>query len=99
MSTLGYSNAAERDIDQIVDYIARDNPRAAVAFAQRIERTCSRLARFPDLGTDRSVLGQGIRIFSVGRYVIYYRKEPNDRLWILRVIHGARDDGSFVLDD
>lgn len=70
MRTLGYSDAAERDIDQIVDYIARDNPRAAVAFARRIERTYTRLASFPELGTDRSSLGEGIRVFSVGNCVI-----------------------------
>ncbi|RIK75561.1 MAG: type II toxin-antitoxin system RelE/ParE family toxin [Planctomycetota bacterium] len=72
MSELRYSLAARRDLRDIVAYIAEDNPRAAIAFGERIERACLRLARFPRLGTVRSSLGIGMRVFSVGSYVVYY---------------------------
>jgi toxin ParE1/3/4 len=100
MSKLRYSLAARRDLREIVAYIAKDNPRAALAFGARIERACLRLARFPRLGAVRSVLGQGIRVFPVASYVVYYREESEgDAVRIVRVIHGARDESSLTLDE
>ena len=91
--------AAKRNLQGIVDYIARDNPCAAISFGQRIEPACLRIARFPRLGTIRDNLGERIRIFPVGSYVVYYRQEQDDTVRIVRVIHGARDESSFTLDE
>jgi plasmid stabilization system protein ParE len=44
---------------------------------------------FPQAGTMRDELCAGLRCFSVGSYVIYFReREP---VVIIRVLHGARD--------
>jgi toxin ParE1/3/4 len=99
MSELRYTGLAERDIRDILQHIARDNPRAAVNFAGRIEKACQRLARFPRLGTRVDHLGSGIRVFSVGNYLIYYREESGDELRTIRVVHGARDERRYSLEE
>ena len=44
MRTLEYRRQAERDLDGIKDYIARDNPRRALSFIRELRRVCERLA-------------------------------------------------------
>lgn len=48
------------------------------------------LARAPHVGELKSEFGEGVRVFSVGRYLIFYRKFA-DRVEILRVLAGDRD--------
>jgi plasmid stabilization system protein ParE len=35
-----FTRRAERDLDEIFDYIARDNPRAAAELVDRVEDSC-----------------------------------------------------------
>lgn len=86
---------AVQDLDGILDYIARDNPTAAVSFVEILREKCNTLARFPLLGASREQLVEGLRVFSVGNYVIYYRPE-GDTVRIERVLHGARDADSLL---
>jgi toxin ParE1/3/4 len=55
-----------------------------------LKEKCTTLARFPLLGASRDRLAKGLRVFSVGNYVIYYRPEAAT-VRIQRVLHGARD--------
>lgn len=38
-----FSDEAESDLEQIADYIAKDNPRLALSFAQELRGKCERL--------------------------------------------------------
>jgi toxin ParE1/3/4 len=51
------------------------------------------LAEHSLIGEARDELVRGLRCFSVGNYVIYYRLlVPNEQtVEIVRVLHGARD--------
>lgn len=89
-----FSPMAVEDLDGIVEYIARDNPPAAARFVEALREKCYTLARFPLLGTTREGLIRGLRAFSVGNYVIYYRPEE-DTVRVERVLHGARDADSL----
>jgi toxin ParE1/3/4 len=87
-----FSPLAVGDLEQIFDYTARDKPAAAERFVRTLREKCEMLSRFPLIGTPRDHLAPGLRAFSIGRYVIYYRPEA-DTVRIERVLHGARDIG------
>ena len=50
MGQLIYSPLARRDLSQIWDYIAEDNPVAADRVLREIDAQCRQLARSPELG-------------------------------------------------
>lgn len=85
-----YTSAARQDLADILAYIARDKPRAAVEWVKKIEAKCLLIAEQPAMGDLQRQLGLGVRSNLVGRYVIFHR-QTNDRVEILRVIPGDRN--------
>ena len=86
-----YSRRALTQVDQILSYIAKDNPAAAAAVAHRIDALVALLGRYPMMGrpTDK----EDVRVMGVRRYpyIIFYRTIPSrDEVRILRVRHTAR---------
>lgn len=85
------SDLADRDLEEITDYIAQDNPDRAVTFAMEMQDACLGLAhhalRFPLLAGTKD-LGLGQRVF--GRYRILYQVDANTVV-IVRILHAARD--------
>ncbi len=82
---------AVADLQDIVDYIARDSTIYAAAMAERIVRAGDRLAFFPKRGrVVREVGDQNIREIIIQPYRVLYRIK-RDRVQILAVIHSARD--------
>lgn len=67
-----------------------DNPAAADKLLDDMGDTMRRLAQQPLMGRARIELAEGLRSFSVGRYVLFYRPEPRG-IELVRVLHGARD--------
>ena len=95
-----YLPAAEKDLLDILDYIARDNPDAARAFVDRVEHTIGRLAFFPRSGRqplDARLRRLGYRVLVVGDYLAFYVVSGRT-VQIRRVIHGARRY-EFLLPD
>jgi toxin ParE1/3/4 len=90
MGRLLRTSRANRDFVEIWSYIAKDNPSAAENLLDSIERTCNRLAQFPDMGQSCKCLGQSVRCFTVGNYVVFYRA-IKDGIEVLRVVSGSRD--------
>lgn len=85
-----YTSAAQRDLADILHYIARDKPSAAVVWVEKVEAKCLAIAKHPSTGDLQRHLGDGIRASFVGRYVIFHR-QTNHRVEILRIIPGDRD--------
>jgi toxin ParE1/3/4 len=86
-----FTDAAKRDMRQIGAYIRKDSRRAARQVVNELRRICREtLVLFPDVGTMRDDLSPGLRCFSVGNYVIYFR--DRDPVYIVRIVHGARDE-------
>ena len=85
-----FSVLAERDLEEIADYIAADNPRQALAFVRELRAHCLRIVAAPLAWPVRSELGAGIRSSSHGRYVSFFRVQ-REQLLIARILHGARD--------
>jgi plasmid stabilization system protein ParE len=79
------------DLEQIGDYIARDNPSRAASFVDALigkARELSELPRgFPLVPRYEHL---GIRHRAHGNYLIFYRVEA-DRVSVIHILHGARD--------
>ena len=86
------SPPAFRDLEQIDDYVSVDNPAAAGRLLDSFRATFDLLAATPAAGRRRDELGQGVRSFPVGTYVVFYRV-VGGTVEILRVLHGRRDLG------
>jgi len=87
-----FSNQADADLEEIGDFIAKDNPARALSFIGELKSKCLRLNRATGIGAARPELGQGIRMLAHERYLVFYR-EKEGLIRIERVMHGARDIG------
>lgn len=88
--TYRLSRSARQDLDEIWDYIARDNPDAATRFSELLIERFDILGRQPSIGRACGRLGSSLYRFPVGNHVILHRigRQPIE---IARVLHGARD--------
>jgi plasmid stabilization system protein ParE len=82
--SLRFAKRAERQIDDILNYIALDNPDAAQKIAEHIETLMAKVLAFPEMGRRvfddlpyREVLAYPCRL-------IYRRIEPT--LWVVAVL-------------
>ena len=80
---------AERDIEEILSYIAAESPSAASRWLGSMRDTCARLADMPKMGVARPEIRPEMRLFFMGNYLIAYR-EIAGGVEIVRVLHGAR---------
>jgi toxin ParE1/3/4 len=80
------------DLEQIADYIARDNPNRAAGFVEELEAKCRAAAATPDLFPPRFELVSGLRMAVHGRYLVFFRDLPEDgTVRVERVLHSARN--------
>ena len=94
-SNLHYAVEAQRDLDEIWDYIASDleNRTAADRVVHQILDTADQLKTFPVLGTLLSSIANvdsDYRYLTSGSYLIFYRAVQND-IFIDRILYGRRD--------
>jgi toxin ParE1/3/4 len=98
MSSYSFSDTAIRDLDEICNYIAVENSKAASQLFDRIRQKCKLVANFPNMGKSYSRLDSGLRGFVVEDYIIFYYPNP-DGINIARVVSGYRDLDGLFLDD
>ncbi|NOX99651.1 MAG: type II toxin-antitoxin system RelE/ParE family toxin [Verrucomicrobia bacterium] len=87
---------AENDLDEIIDYIASDNPGAALNLYETFLKQFEYLSLFPEVGRLRKEFSPVVRSSPVGNYVIFFRE--SSPVEIIRVIHGAQDITEHYLD-
>jgi toxin ParE1/3/4 len=86
-----WSLPAAEDLEQICDWIERDNPQAARRVAKTIYDECGRLKDFPNLGRlSRRMAGRRELTFAPLPYIVVYQVTPN-AIEISRIFHGAQD--------
>ncbi|MBX3288236.1 MAG: type II toxin-antitoxin system RelE/ParE family toxin [Acidobacteria bacterium] len=90
MKHVGFSDLAVSDLEEIWNYIARDNAEAATRFIRSFDPILVRLANDPYLGRSRDDIIKDLRHFPHGRYVIYYFPAASG-VRIYRVLHSARN--------
>lgn len=71
------------------EYIARDNPDAAVRTVAKIIRSAEALKRFPSMGRPGRVAGTRELVITGTPYVVPYRIRDNG-IELLRVFHASR---------
>ncbi len=87
------SRRARGDMLSAARWIADDNPTAARAFRQAVERVATLIGEHPRVGHMRPELaGAAYRFLGLTGfpYIVVYNAERQPPL-ILRVLHGARD--------
>lgn len=86
-----FTDAAEADIEHIVDYISHDNPGRAVTFVRELIDRCERLVQsphaFPLVPRYAHV---GVRRRSYRGYLIFYTVR-DDRVEILHILNGVQN--------
>ncbi len=93
---VSFSPNAERNLEQIEDYITDNgNADAAGKVVDQIVDRCEVLAAMPRSGKAREDIAPGVRSATSGMYVIYYCIHSN-KIEILRVWHGARDNAALI---
>jgi addiction module RelE/StbE family toxin len=93
-----YLPAAEKDLTNILEYIKKDNPSAALKLINEIDETISRLEEFPNMGgipKDLRLKSLNYRMLIVGNYLVFYTA-TNNVVEIRRILHGKRKY-SFLL--
>jgi addiction module RelE/StbE family toxin len=93
-----YLPTAEKDLDDIFDYIVGDNPAAAASQLEKFDRSISQLAFYPELGVspkDDRLKKLGYRMLIVDKYLVIYVVKAKT-VQIRSIIHGARQY-SFLL--
>jgi addiction module RelE/StbE family toxin len=91
--------SACRDLENIFDWIARDNPEAARKVSDRILSAIENLGDFPGLGHSGKVVGTREWLVRGTAYLIVYTVETppsairtdDDILDVVAVFHGAQN--------
>ena len=90
-----FSEDADKDLLNILDYLSDRNRSAAFALAELFNTKIENLAHFPFIGRDRSIFAARMGSIVAENYVVFYRLE-GDHILIVRVLDGRRDiDAEF----
>lgn len=84
---------AEEDFNEIISFIADDNPNVASSIANKIEKNIELLSENPKLGRiprDEDIRNLGYRYIIVQNYIVFYTIEERT-IFIHRILHGARN--------
>jgi toxin ParE1/3/4 len=88
---LVWTPRARRVRQASIDYIAQDNPVAALSQLDEIERQTDMLIQHPEMGRPGRV--DGTRELVIGRtpFIVVYRLKPRaKRIELFRFLHGAQ---------
>lgn len=84
-----WSRRGHGDLDWIEDYIAHDNPNAALGVRERIEAQVTLLKLQPRMGRQGRVRGTRELVVTTLPYIVVYRLKGK-AVQIVRVLHGAQ---------
>ncbi len=91
MAQVRWSLTAGNDLRDIEDFIARDSVLHAITFVDRIVESADTLLKNPHIGRIVPEFSRpDLREVIFGNYRIVYLLK-DDEVFILRVVHGARD--------
>lgn len=85
-----YTDAALREIDEILSYIAKDNPLAADEVAAVLRATVRRLSQYPRLAIETDEPGVWVAPVLPYRYLIFYSID-RDAIVVRNVYHASRE--------
>ena len=85
-----WTKKAALNLEFLEHYIAKDNPTAAIETVLKIFETIELLKEHPSMGRAGRVFGTRELIISDTPYLVPYSVKK-DRIYILRVLHGAME--------
>jgi toxin ParE1/3/4 len=86
---LDWTELAGKDKEGYIEYIAQDNPLAAVHVGDEIERQVEILLQHTKMGRPGRVKGTRELVIVGTPYIVAYRIK-GDAVQVLRVLHGAQ---------
>jgi toxin ParE1/3/4 len=87
--TIKWTRQAIADVDNIYDFIASNNPRAARAIVDRIDRAITGLTLHPRMGRAGRLAGSRELIVPGTSFIVAYRLQ-GQVVELLGVLHAAR---------
>ncbi len=87
-----YLPTAEKDLNDIFNYLLKDNPQAAVSLLEKFDHSIAQLAHHLEMGVvprDERLKRLGYRMLVVGKYLVFYVVKP-ETVQIRRILCGAR---------
>lgn len=97
MAEITWTREAERWLSDIYEYIAADNPVAAMETIQGIFDRAQILKGFPESGARYRASPRHVRILLYSHYRISYLVRGDGNVEILGVFHGALDIDKYAL--
>lgn len=99
MSGFRIARAAERDLQELRDHIARDDAHAARRVLDLLLQACRQLAAHPGMGHRRADLThEDFRFWPVREFLLVYDPSTSP-LVIVRILHGRRDVRRLLDDE
>ncbi len=97
MAEIRWTKEAESWLKDIHDYIATDNPRAAMKVVESIYDNVQLLKKQPNIGHRYHRYAQiNIRVLLHGHYRIAYLIKDDENIDILGVFHGSLDIDRYL---
>lgn len=97
MGQINWNAEAQLCVDEIFQYIAEDNPQAALRTIRDIRQRVLPLAEFPNMGRRYQDSEHHIRILIHGNYQIPYLVHENRDVTIIGVYHASMNISRFKL--
>jgi toxin ParE1/3/4 len=94
MKSVRFTVLAKSDLEEIYDFISRDNPKVATDYLSIIKRHCELLADNPKLGIKCEEYCDLYK-FPIDNYLIFYRPSQSG-IEVIRVLHSSRDIESIL---
>jgi toxin ParE1/3/4 len=90
MGSYVFSELAVQDLDQICDFVAKSNVKAASQLFDSIRQKCKLVADFPGMGKSYTWIRPNLCGFIINDYIVFYYPHENG-IDIVRVFYGRRD--------
>lgn len=99
MAQIIWTEAALSDLNDIAEYIALDNPKAAQKLVQRIFERVEDLEQFPEVGRKPPELENSrYRELIINPCRIFYRQEA-DKVYLIYVMRAERQLRTYLIDE
>ncbi len=99
MARIIWTDPALKNLDEIAEYIALENPGAAQRLVRRVFTRVERLALFPESGRIPPELAESrYREIIIGPCRVFYRYEQ-DKVYLVYVMRGERELRKYLIDD
>ena len=89
MKTIEWLPAANTNRFEQLDYIAKDNPLAAISQDEQIEHQVDMLMRHPQMGRPRRLSGTRELVISRTPFIVVYRVKGT-RIEVIRLLHSSQ---------